>query len=171
MKIFLQIEAKMFEDLTNHLLPPDSVYEQAAFLFVSTSESKDRIYFKVLDIAKLGPDNFDSQFKNFLELADCSWSNLIKHAYDLDASLVEIHSHLGLYPATFSLADYAGLKETVPYIWWRLKKRPYLAIVVTATGFDALVWLDNPNIPLQLDGIIVGKSLLSPTNNSLLRWK
>ena len=61
------------------------------------------------------------------------------------------------------------LKETVPYIWWRLKKRPYLAIVVTATGFDALVWLDNPNIPLQLDGIIVGKSLLSPTNNSLLR--
>ncbi len=51
-----------------------------------------------------------------------------------------------------------------------LKKRPYLAIVVARSGFDALVWLDNPKRPQQLDGILAGDRLLRPTNKSLGGW-
>ena len=171
MKTFLKMHDGLFEDLTAHLLPLDSVHEQAAFLFVSTNKLEDRICFSVLETMYLRPDEFDSQFCDYLELSDNTWARLIKHAYNLDASLVEIHSHLGPYSAAFSLADFTGLKKTIPYIWWRLKKRPYLAIVVTATGFDALVWLDDPNIPQQLDGIIAGERLLCPSNNSLGEWK
>ena len=55
----------------------------------------------------------------------------------MGASLVEMHSHIGPWPAGFSYADRLGLQETVPHMWWRLKKRPYLALVVTNCSFDA----------------------------------
>ena len=171
MKIFLRLQSGLFEDLTAHLLPIGGLHEQAAFLFVSKSESVDQINFDVLDTVKLVSDDFESQYSDYLELADNTWSKLIKHAHNLNASLVEIHSHLTPNSAEFSYADYKGLKETVPYIWWRLANRPYLAIVITNNGFDALVWLDDPNTPKNLDGLLVGDHQLCPTNYSIGRWK
>ena len=170
MKTYLNMPAGLFEDLTSHLMPPNGTHEEAAFLFVAANKSEDQIHFEVLETTKIGPYEFDSHFGDYLELADDTQANLIKRAHDLGSALVEIHSHLSPSPAAFSLADRVGLKETVPHMWWRLKSRPYLAIVVAATGFDALVWLHNPKIPQQLDGIIADKRLLRPTNNSLRGW-
>lgn len=171
MKTYLNMPEGLFKDLMAHLLPPEGVVEEAAFLFVKANESESNICFEVIETAKLEPNDFDLQFSDYLELADDTRASLIKRAHDLEAALVEIHSHVSPFSATFSFSDRAGLKETVPYMWWRLKNRPYIAIVLTATGFDALVWLDNPKIPQQLDGIIAGGRLLLPTNNSLRGWK
>jgi hypothetical protein len=49
-------------------------------------------------------------------------------------------------------------------MWWRLNKRPYAAIVVAPSGFDALLWLDNPISPRRLDGIAADSMILRPTN-------
>lgn len=103
-------------------------------------------------------------------MADRTRAALIKRAHDLDASLVELHSHPGPWPAAFSYADRMGLRETVPHMWWRLKKRPYLAFVVASSSFDALVWLDGPKMPRRLDGLVVGERFLRPTNFSLRGW-
>lgn len=171
MKAVLNMPAGLFDELTGHLLPPRSTREEAAFLFVTSQRLDDHVRFDVIETAKLAPGEFDSQFGDYLELADDTRARLIKRAHDLGASLVEMHSHPFPFPAAFSLADRAGLKETVPHMWWRLKKRPYLAIVVAPGGFDALVWLNNPRVPQRLDGIRDGNRLLQPTNNSLGGWR
>jgi proteasome lid subunit RPN8/RPN11 len=170
MKILLRMPEDVFGDLMRHLLPAGSRREEAAFVFASTTRGEETISFDVLAAEKLGHEDFDSQMDDYLELGDAARARLIKRAHDLGASLIEMHSHPGPWPAAFSFADRMGLTETVPHMWWRLPKRPYVAIVVAKSGFDALVWLDNPKIPQALDGLLAGNRLLRPTNNSLKGW-
>lgn len=170
MKALLKFPNGLHEDLMEHLLPPGCQQEQAAFLFVRATRGDQQIIFDSIEAKKLGPADFALQEGDYLEMADTTRARLIKRAHDLNASLVEMHSHPGPWPAAFSPYDRAGLEETVPHMWWRLKKQPYLSIVVAHSGFDALLWLDNPKIPRALDGLLAGNHLLRPTNNSLKGW-
>lgn len=170
MKAILDLGHGLHEELMTHLLPPNCREEQGAFLFAQAARSDGEITFDVIEVAKLDRGDFAVQEGAYLEMADETRVGLIKRAHDLDASLVEMHSHLGPWPAAFSPSDRMGLAETVPHMWWRLKKRPYVAIVVAESGFDALLWLDDPKTPRTLDGIRAGDRLLRPTNNSLRGW-
>lgn len=169
MNTILDIPESLFDELLTHLLPPDAEKEEAAFLFARPTHD-DHDVFEVVDSKKLSSADFESQQDDYLELADETRAKLIKHAHDLDASLVEMHSHPGPFPAAFSWADRRGLSDTVPYMWWRLKKRPYFAIVVAPSGFDALVWRTDPNLAQPIDAIRAGPRLLHPTKNSLGGW-
>lgn len=171
MKVLLKMPDGMHDALTQHLLPGGSTREEAAFLFVIPRPEDQNVVFEVIEVEKLHPNDFASQEDDYLELNDETRARLIKKAHDLGASLVEMHSHPGPWPAAFSPADRFGLIETVPHMWWRLKNRPYLAIVVAPSGFDALVWLDNPKIPTRLDGVLADGKILQPTNYSLEGWR
>ena len=171
MKTLLQFIPGTFEGLRAHLLPPNAWREEGAFLFAKISQTVDVLRFDVIETVKLTPDDFEAQFEDFLELADVTRVRLIKRAHALNASLVEMHSHPGPWPAAFSAADRAGLAETVPHMFWRLAKRPYAAIVVATSGFDALIWTEANGAPRPLDALIAGTQLLRPTNNSLKGWK
>jgi hypothetical protein len=96
---------------------------------------------------------------------------LIKRAHDLGTCLVEFHSHLGHGPAAFSWSDVTGLADFVPHVRWRLKGRPYAAVVVTKNSFDALAWVTPSPDPDSLEGILVGHDLKRPTNRSLTSWR
>lgn len=157
----------LHEELLVHLLPAHCKVEQAAFLFATVTRSTEHVYFDVIDVAKLSTNDFDSQAGDYLELSDDSRARLIKRAHDLGASLVEMHSHPFPWPAEFSLADLKGLEETVPHMWWRLAKRPYVAIVVAPDGFDALLWLEDSRVPKALGGLLAGDMLIRPTNHTL----
>ena len=170
MKAFMKIDASLFEELISHLLPAGNSQEQAAFLFAHPTRSDHQVMLEVVEAKKLGPADFASQEGDYLEMSDATRASLIKQAHDLKASLVEMHSHLGPWPAGFSYADRRGLQETVPHMWWRLNKRPYLAIVVTNSNFDALLWLDNAKVPRALDALLVSGKALKPTNYSLGGW-
>ena len=135
----LKLEKDLQGRLWSHLLREDTVREQAAFLFCMTEPADNGLTFVVVDQAFLGPDDFFAQHADYLELTDEARIRLIKRAHALGASLAELHSHPGPWPAAFSLSDRMGLKETVPHMRWRLKRRPYLAVVVAPSGFDALV--------------------------------
>jgi hypothetical protein len=163
----IRLPTGLFEELLAHLLPDGCKVEQAAFLFVAADSSAEHVRFDVVEVAKLAAADFDSQGSEYLELADNTRARLIKHAHDLGVSLVEMHSHPFPWPAAFSDADLAGLAETVPDMWWRLPKRPYIAVVVAPSGFDALLWLDSPSAPQALGGVLAGDRLMRPTNRTL----
>ena len=171
MKAYLTIEGPEYRTLMAHLLPPDSHQEQAAFLFAHTQRELRKICFAVAGFKLLCPEDFTVQENDYLAMADSTRAGLIKQAHDMTASLIEIHSHPGPWAAAFSLADREGLRETVPHMWWRLNRRPYLALVVARSGFDALVWADNPTAPQALDGLLVDGRTLTPTNASLWGWQ
>jgi hypothetical protein len=125
--------------------------------------------FDIIEHALLEHRDFAAQYSDYLELADEARVRIIKHAHALKACLVEIHSHPWTWPAEFSPSDRAGLKETVPHMRWRLKERPYLAVVVAQTSYDALVWALAGDEPAPLVVEVDGERLL-PTGRSLGGW-
>ena len=171
MKAYLAIDGVAYQSLMAHLLPRHVRQEQAAFFFVHTERTVREIRFEVAETRLLGPDDFTSQEDDYLAMTDATRAGLIKQAHDMAASLIEMHSHLGPWLAAFSLADREGLKETVPHMWWRLDRRPYMALVFARSSFDALVWVDNPTVPQALDGLLVDGQTLTPTNASLWGWQ
>ena len=166
----LKLSEYLHNRLWSHLLPTSTLREQSAFLFCNTETSGDEMVFEVLDQIFLHESDFTAQHTDYLELTDATRIGLIKRAHNMAASLVELHSHPGPWPAAFSLSDRIGLKETVAHMRWRLKKRPYLAIVVAPSGFDALVWSCDAKIPKPLTGIDVDGTRMTPTNASLAGW-
>lgn len=167
----LKINKRQQSRLWSHLLPENTKKEQAAFLFCNVDDdSNEGLIFHTVALKLLRTTDFTVQHEDYIELTDDTLSNLIKQAHTTGTTLVEIHSHPGLWPAVFSFSDREGLKETVPHMRWRLKQRPYLAIVVAPSGFDALVWLGASKIPEPLGKIDVEGEMFTPTNNSIGRW-
>ena len=167
----LQLQPDLKAALWAHLLPEDSLREQAAFLFVTPSERCGEVRLNVVETDLLTAADFAAQYRDYLELSDAARVRVIKRAHQLGASLVEAHSHRGPWPAAFSFSDRSGLRETVPHMRWRLKRRPYIAVVVAPDSFDALVWTHEQGlVPEPLAGIAVGTARTAPTNLSLEGW-
>ena len=171
MTTILKMDADTYASLVGHLLPQKASQEQAAFLFAQVNRCGDQMTFHVNDAQLLAAGDFAIQDGDYLELADHTRAGLIKQAHDLHVSLIEAHSHPGPWPAAFSLTDRVGLAETVPHMWWRLRGRPYVALVFAPTGFDALVWIDTPQKPRSLDALVIGDRVLRSTNLSLKGWR
>ena len=166
-RILLELAPPQHGDIWQHLVSSGSEVEEAAFIFAADDRNGDR-RFRALDWYAVPPDGFVFRSAYYLELTDETRAKVIKQAHDLGATLVELHSHVGPYPAAFSPSDLAGFREFVPHVWWRLKGRPYLAVVASETGFDGFAWLSDPHTPGRIDGISVGGSILEPTRLSRL---
>ena len=170
MKTRLLLPADAHDRLLRHLLPERARCEEAAFIFARTEKTPTELTFHFVESQSLTPGDFVVRRADFLELTDATRAAVIKRAHDLGTSLIELHSHVGPWRAAFSYSDIAGLKDIVPHLWWRLRGRPYAAIVVARDGFDALVWTDNPHQPTALDELLAGERVLRPTNSSLEDW-
>jgi hypothetical protein len=170
MKTFLRVVPALYAKISAHLFPPGGETEEAAFLCVSPRITPEATVFEVVDSYFAVPPDFTWRDSDYLELTDEARIRLIKQAHQHGASLVEMHSHMGPYAAAFSPSDRTGLRETVPHMRWRLKNKPYIALVFAARGFDALVWLENDKVPRPLDALLVDEKQLAPTNLSLRGW-
>lgn len=167
----LELPSRIYQQLHAHLLRLDSRVEQAAFVFArAVRDGENKTAFQFVDWLPIPPEGFAVQLEYHIELADDQRQAIIKQAHDLNASVIEFHSHTGSYPAEFSPSDMAGFTEFVPHVWWRLKNRPYAAIVVTRSGFDALTWIDTATTPEGFEAIILdGTQRIEPTQRSLKR--
>ena len=68
----------------------------------------------------------------------------------------------------FSPSDMYEFAEFVPHCRWRLRGRPYLAIVVSPAGADALAWIEASGEPVGLTAIRVsGRWAVVPTNQTI----
>jgi hypothetical protein len=170
----LQLPAVVHHELLQHLLRELNGDEQAAFVFARYSAHDGVFHF--IEWFPVPPEGFAIQLPYHFELTDAARASIIKRAHDLGSSLIEFHSHTGPWPAQFSPSDWSGFEEIVPHMWWRLKKRPYAAVVVARRGYDGFVWLHDANTPTRLSGIEVGSHRLRPTRLSSLErdgydWK
>jgi hypothetical protein len=154
--------ARFFAEIRGHLLPPRHKVEEAAFAFAERVREGD-LLFRAVEWHAVPPEGFVSRSAYHMELTDETRAHAIKRAHDLGASLVELHSHLWPAPPRFSPTDQDGFHEFVPHVWWRLKAKPYFAIVLSVGGFDGLAWTDNPLSPFRLNGLLTGDGLLEPT--------
>ena len=169
--VYLNVEHAVYTALQAHLFPPLDPAEQGAFLFLKDSSDGTRTTFNVVDVRMLGTSDFIRQESHGVELTDDALAGVIKHAHDIGAAPAEVHSHRSSWRARFSCTDISELRDTVPYMWWRLQQ-PYIALVFTArSGFDALVWLDGPATPCTPNALVVGTRQIIPTGLSLGDWR
>ena len=171
MSVSISVPANLYDRLHAHLLPPDSPAEQAAFLFAKSTTAHVGCRFEVIDHMLIEQEGIEYHSLGYLELTDATRARIIKKAHDLGTSLIEMHSHRLPFPAVFSPTDIAGLREFVPHVWWRLKGKPYLALVVAPDSFDAFVWLTHPKEPKSIDYLLVGRRLIRPTGLSAKHWR
>lgn len=95
-------------------------------------------------------------------------TEVIKWAWNAGASLVEAHSHSDLGRAKFSSSDLWGFREWVPHLFWRLRARPYAALVTAGDTFDALAWIEAADNPEQVERIEVDdEAVLMATGRTL----
>lgn len=153
MSITLSAAPGLYRRLRAHLLQDD--VEQVAFL-VAVHHLTNEL--RLDDLYGVPPSEFDYQGPLHVSLMPDVRAKVIKWAWDRKACLVEAHSHRGQGAAEFSASDIAGLMEFVPHVWWRLRGRPYVALVFTEDSFDALAWIRGPLTVESVEILRVGDS-------------
>jgi hypothetical protein len=176
----LRISATLYDKLSLHLgidagqyvVARDDVrseshdVEQAAFLLTEQPTADGTI--EVRDLRLITADDFEIQSAFHISLADNKRGELIRWAWETGGCLVEAHSHLGATPACFSASDLGGFADWVPHMWWRLRARPYGALVFANGSFDGLVWRRSPELPEQLEELLIDDGrALEPTRRTL----
>lgn len=167
MDVRIRITTGMLDRVRQHLLPPGSSLEQGAFLLCRYSEAGQSATFECVELLAMQPTDYLEQESDYLELRDETRARLIKRAHDSGLAIVESHSHPGPYPAALSDADLEGLAAFVPHVRWRLKNRPYAALVFARSGFDGLAWIGEARIPTQISRIEIESSHIPATGLTL----
>jgi hypothetical protein len=141
--------------------------EQVGF-FLADFEA-ERSVFLLREWRPMPPEAFEFQSAYHVTLRDEMRPEIIKWAWDANACLVEVHSHGDEGIACFSPSDLYGFDEWVPHVRWRLRGRPYGAIVTAGDSFDALAWLDNEKAPVQVAALEVDSVAQAATARTLPR--
>jgi hypothetical protein len=165
--VYLDLPVGLKEQLWPHLLQND--VEQVGFVFAAVETAGDVTVFTAKDHYLATPLDFEIQSEFHVELSDEARSRIIKRAWDTGTTPVELHSHPGdRWGAMFSPSDMHGFSDFVPHCRWRLRGRPYLAIVVTPRAADALAWVDTGGEPVGLTAIRVADGhTIIPTNRTI----
>ena len=163
-KAQLQLSDKDHENIQQHLFANRSC-EEAAFVFCNHQMNGDVLLLSPKELWLLPPEAFQNRSEFYLELTDETRAKLIKRAHDLESCLVEIHSHPRQIDAAFSWSDLTGFESFVPHIRWRLRGRPYVAVVFSTASFDSLVWI-NTNHPEGVCSLDVAGNNIGPTGST-----
>ncbi|MGI8559063.1 MAG: Mov34/MPN/PAD-1 family protein [Solirubrobacteraceae bacterium] len=151
----LSMAAATYEALVAHLSSREE--EQVAFLFTDPPAADTTL--RVTELYVVPREQFEIQSAYHVSLRDDVRGEVIRRAHELGGCLVEVHSHGGGPPVSFSVSDLLGFDEWVPHVRWRLHQRTYVALVFAEDAFDALVWDGDHNAPtalvqLRVDGCV-----------------
>jgi len=163
----LSLDRRLKDAIWNHMLTHPRGHERLGFLFTRVISTPTHQVLTPVEWLPLHDADLELGSGEALEMTQEAQARVIKHGHDLNAALVEFHSHPWDMPAQFSGYDMHGFSEFVPYIRWRLKDRPYGAIVVSRSGFDSLIWDTEPDAPTAIDPLVVEGAILRPTGLTL----
>ena len=164
----LVLEPNVKQRLWEHLIPHSHKVEHAAFVFASVEGDCEKTRLVAKDVLLLQKEDLAFQSSMHIELADEVRGHVIRRAYETESALVELHSHVGNWPVGFSISDRIGFNEWVPHVRWRLKDRPYGAIVVGSQGMDGLYWDENGLT--RIDQVRFGSETLLSNGLAELSW-
>lgn len=148
MTLRVDLDRTLFAELRAGLARP----EQVAFLFAAY----DAGVLTVDAVELMSGADIASQSDVHVELADAARARVIKRAWDTDAALIEAHSHGPRGVASFSASDLAGFEDWVPHVMWRLRGRPYAALVVAGASWDALGWIGDEQVGVSTLNVTAG---------------
>lgn len=163
----LELPEADYRAIRSHVLPSWSRHEEAVFMFARSARSG---VFAPVEWMHVAPDGFTHRSAHYLELTDETRAAVIKRAHDLSASIIEIHSHPLQEEAVFSPSDRRGFLDFVPHVLWRLKGRPYGAVVMTADSFGGLAWFSDVHSPKPLAIELDSGVVLHPTGITFSTW-
>jgi hypothetical protein len=167
----LELPVVVHNDLMAHLLPRRPKSEEVAFVFCHSVRTAREVRLSFLESYLVPATGFIYKSLFGIELSDACRGSVIKRAHELNASLIEMHSHPLAGTVEFSPSDRNGFSDFVPHVWWRLKQRPYAAIVVGPRGFDSLCWFSNCGRPDCVLELQVAERLITPTGLTLANWE
>lgn len=162
-RTILQISTCMHERLWGHLLRGGR--EQAAFILAHVERNPNGVRMVGRQGYLVPPEDFQNHSWYHVALTDEAQQRILQSAWTAGCALVELHAHLGSWPAAFSATDMEGLLEFAPHAAWRLRQ-PYLALVVTPNGFDALFWASKDASPGALEEMRVDDQVFRPTGRT-----
>jgi len=167
LRVVVNLPRKTYRDILKHLFPKRVKHENVSFIFASASRADLSLDFNFIEWYPVMPDEYEFRSVWYVELKDEMRPKIVKKAFDLDAAIIEVHSHPYNAHARFSGSDLAGLQEFVPHVWWRLKGKPYAALVFSSSDFDGLAWVNTPRDPQPLTELVVDGRRLRPTGLTL----
>jgi hypothetical protein len=157
------ISRALYDEVRVHLR---GSIEQVGF-FLADFEDATRT-FVLREWRAIPPEGFECQSAHHVTLTDEMKTEVIRWAWDAGASLVEAHSHGDFGRAKFSPSDLWGFREWVPHLLWRLRARPYAALVAAGDTFDALAWIEAADTPEQVGRIqLDDRTVLAATGRTL----
>lgn len=167
LRVAANLPEKTYSSILKHLFPKKVKHESVSFIFASIQRDDKSLDFNFLEWYPVMPSEYEFRSLWYVELKDEIRPKIIKKAFDLDAAIIEIHSHPYDTPAMFSGSDLDGLREFVPHVRWRLKGKPYAALVFSSSDFDGLAWIDNLTDPQPLTELVVNRRHLKPNGLTL----
>lgn len=167
----LRITEETWEELQVYLDHPS---ERMAFLAATRTDGTDPSVgdWTVIALMNLDDDtDYAYQGWHGVELADHIRPKTLMWSTELDAALVEVHSHgEGKWATTFSATDLRGLAEITPSVLWRLAGRPYAALVFGGRkDHDSLAWIAKDAAPEPIANLVIGTNVTHPTGRALDR--
>lgn len=110
---------------------------------------------RLVDARAMHAADFDHQGAFHVALSDHVRPQLITWAWERGLSLVEAHTHVDGDPVCFSPTDVSGLREWVPHVSWRLRGRPYAALVFGEKTVDGVAWSAGAGEPERIAALAV----------------
>jgi hypothetical protein len=132
----------------------DGRAEQVGFFLANFDATTQR--FTLTDWRVVPPEGVEFEDPFHVTLRDETQGEMIRWAWQSNACLVEAHSHDRRWAAAFSPSDLAGFVDWVPHVRWRLRGRPYAALLSAGETFDALAWVDGSDGPEAVGEITLG---------------
>ncbi len=159
------IPAGILDHVQSHLF--QNQLEQAAFLFATTATEDGCTLFHVEDSYLVPPSGWDVQMDVYLEMTDEERAKILKMARDRNAAIIDCHSHPHSQEAVwFSPSDVAGITQFAQYAKWKLKGRPFAALVFGETSIDGVVWQGDFTSAEPLGALsVIGQARLTPTGS------
>lgn len=141
--------------------------ERMAFLIASPDEAS-QVWTVVDELLLVDGVDYAYQGIHGMELADDVRPRVLTWANRPHVALVEVHSHGQFsFPTSFSATDLDGLNEVVPQMLWRLRGRPYAALVLGRDDLDALSWCQPGQAASVPVSVTLGDRTLTPTGIAL----
>jgi hypothetical protein len=115
--------------------------EQGAFLFAEAKREDGELNLVAADYYLVPASGWEAQVEFYLQMKDSERAKIMKLAREKNLCAIDCHSHpRACDDVWFSPSDVAGITEFAQYAKWKLRGKPFAAMVWGEQSVDAVLW-------------------------------